>query len=111
MLLFLAKDISVGIVLSTSFAIILAIRITSYYTKDLSKDVAKMLPFALLGVFLVSPSFFEFEDIITKIELLPNFLNTSVQYIIFIIIIEWILRIMLNIKYFIFPKKEEVCQS
>lgn len=105
MLLFLAKDIPIGVVLSTSFAIVLAIRITSYYTEDLSRDVAKMLPFALLGVFLVSPSFFEWDTIMDKIHQLPELGNLAVQFIIFIIIIEWILRILLNVRYKIFPQK------
>ena len=30
-----------------------SVRILSYWTEDLSRDVAKMLPFAVLGVFLV----------------------------------------------------------
>ena len=107
MLLFLAKDIGPEIVLSTSFAIILAIRICSYYTEDLSKDVAKMLPFALLGVFLVSPSYFEIEDIGNKINQLPELVNVAFVYLIFLIIVEWILRILLNIKRLILPKKEE----
>ncbi len=105
MLLFLAKDISISVVLSTSFAIVLAIRITSYYTEDLSRDVAKMLPFALLGVFLVSPSFFEWSAIMDKINQIPELVNLAVQFIIFIIIIEWILRILLNVRYRIFPPK------
>ena len=106
MLLFLSKDIEIGVVLSTSFAIILAIRITAYYTEDLSKDLAKMLPFALLGIFLVSPSFFEYQDVVDKINSMPEFINTAVQFIIFIIIVEWILRIILAIKRKIIPEKE-----
>jgi hypothetical protein len=106
MLLFLAKDLNPQVVLSTSFAIILAIRICSYYTEDLSKDVAKMLPFALLGVFLVSPSYFEASDISDKINQLPELANIAIQYMLFIIIVEWILRILLVIKRRILPAKE-----
>jgi hypothetical protein len=51
MMLFLTRDYEILAVLSTSFAVIVAIRITAYYSRDLSKDVAKMLPFALLGLF------------------------------------------------------------
>jgi hypothetical protein len=108
MLLFLAKDIEPDVVLATAFAIILAIRICSYYTEDLSKDVAKMLPFALLGIFLVSPSFFEISDIQSKINQLPELINVAIVYLIFIILIEWILRILLNIKQAIIPKKQQV---
>jgi len=108
MLLFMAKDISLDLVLSTSFAIIIAIRICSYYTEELSKDVAKMLPFALLGIFLVSPSYFVWEDIIDKFNSLPELVNIATRYILFIIIVEWILRGLLTAKCAIFPPKEEV---
>ena len=66
-----------------------------------------MLPFALLGIFLVDPSYFEFSDIVDKFNSLPEFVNTAIQFIIFLIIIEWILRSILIIRYRIFPKKEE----
>ena len=107
MLLFMAKDISLDTVLSTSFAIVIAIRICSYYTEDLSRDVAKMLPFALLGIFLVSPSYFIWEDITNKVNLLPELVNVATRYILFIIIVEWILRALLTVKCTIFPPKEE----
>jgi len=107
MLLFLAKDISVDVVLSTSFAIIIAIRITSYYTEDLSKDVAKMLPFALLGVFLVSPTFFDMDAIMEKINSLPELLDIAIRFVIFIIFIEWILRLMLTIVHLMRPPKKQ----
>jgi hypothetical protein len=107
MLLFMAKDISLDTVLSTSFAIVIAIRICSYYTEDLSRDVAKMLPFALLGIFLVSPSYFVWEDITSKVNSLPELVNIATRYILFIIIVEWVLRAFLTVRCAIFPSKEE----
>jgi len=107
LLLFLTRSIEVDMVLSTSFAIVLAIRITSYYSEDLSKDVAKMLPFALLGIFLVDPSYFSFDVTMSNINSLPQHVNTIVVFIFFMIIIEWILRILLTIRYAIFPRKQE----
>jgi len=91
MLLFLAKDLEIATVLSTSFAIIIAIRMTAYYNEDLSKDVAKLLPLVLLGVFLVDPSYFRWNDIIDKINSLPEFFTVCIQFILIIMIIEWIL--------------------
>jgi len=95
-------------ILSLSFAIILTIRITAYYTEDLSKDVAKMLPFAVLGVFLVDSTYFSIDNVITRISMLPANVNLIVQFLIMIILVEWILRILLNIRYWIFPKKVAV---
>ena len=107
MLLFLTKSYEVSEILSISFALITAIRITAYYSGDLSKDVAKMLPFALLGIFLVDPSYFRFEDIMERVYSLPDFFTLAIQFIVFVIIVEWILRILLTIRYKIFPKKQE----
>ena len=98
MILFLTRSYEIPVVLSTSFAIIVAIRLTAYYSGDLSKDVAKMLPFALLGLFLVDPSYFSFEQIIEKVNSLPEFFNLCIQFILFIVLVEWILRISLTTK-------------
>ncbi len=108
MLLFLTKSYDIPAVLSTSFAIIAAIRICAYYSEDLSKDIAKMLPFALLAIFLVDSSYFRYIDITAKISSLPEFFTVCIQFIVFIILIEWILRIMLTIRYAIFPKKQKM---
>ena len=98
MMLFLTRDYEILAILSTSFAVIVAIRITAYYSRDLSKDVAKMLPFALLGLFLINPTYFGFEEIIDKIYVLPEFFNLCIQFIILITLVEWILRIILTAK-------------
>ena len=107
LLLFLTRSLEVSQVLSTGFAVILAIRIASYYNEDLSKDVAKMLPFALLGIFLVDPSYFNFDITVSNINSLPQNANIIAMFIFFIIIVEWILRVALIIRYKIIPKKEE----
>jgi len=108
MMLFLTKSYEIPEVLSTSFAIIAAIRICAYYSEDLSKDIAKMLPFALLAIFLVDASYFRFSDITAKIGSLPEFFTVCIQFIVFIILMEWILRILLAIRYAIFPKKRQM---
>lgn len=105
MLIFLTKNYEIDALLSTSFAIIVAIRITAYYTEDLSKDVAKMLPFALLGVFLVDPTYFTIDSVNQRINSLPEHVNLILQFLFLIIIVEWILRIALVLRHIIFSKK------
>jgi len=97
---------SISNVLSISFGLVIAIRITAYYTEDLSKDVAKMLPFAILGVFLVDSTYFSIETVSERITSLPQYINVIIQFVFLIIIVEWILRSLLNIKRFFLPKKE-----
>lgn len=98
MLLFITKNLEIIGILSTSFAIIAAIRIAAYYSEDLSKDVAKMLPFALLAIFLIDSSYFRFEDVIDKVYSIPEFFTMCIQFILFIVVMEWILRIILTIR-------------
>lgn len=108
LLLFLTRSLTVVKVLVTSFAIVLAIRITSYYNEDLSKDLAKIFPFALLAIFLIDPSYFNFDVTMSNINSLPQHVNEFAVFIFFIIITEWILRVLLTIRYAIFPKKQEL---
>ena len=105
MMFFITRNLEVSSVLATSFAVVTAIRITAYYSEDLSRDVAKMLPFALLGLFLVDPSYFSFVDIMNKINLLPEFFVLCVKFIISIVFVEWFLRTLLTIKRFITTRK------
>jgi len=98
---------SIAEVLSISFALIVAIRITAYYTEDLSKDVAKMLPFAILGVFLVDSTYFSIGAVQERLSHLPENVNSIVQFLLLIILVEWILRVALTVRYKIFPKKDK----
>ena len=93
-------------ILSLAFAIIVTIRITAYYTEDLSKDVAKMLPFAVLGIFLVDSSYFSMDVVMNRLSSLPAYVNTMVQFLILIILVEWILRIGLTVKNAVLSKKQ-----
>lgn len=97
-MLFITRQYSIATILTSSFTVVVAIRITTYYSEDLSKDVAKMLPFALLALFLVDPSYFSLEQIIIKINSLPDFLNICIQFIVLIVFTEWFLRCVLITK-------------
>ena len=101
-LIFLTRNFEIPELLATSFVLVVAIRFTAYYSEDLSKDVAKMLPFAVLGLVVVNPTFFNYEDILVTINTLPEFFNLALQLILFIVLIEWTLRITLFIKHVIF---------
>ncbi len=110
----LAKDMPIGVVLLIAISVIGAIRVTSYYKEDLSRDVGKLLPFALLGVFLTSSAFytetsnfFSLEDLEIKFKEFPQFVSRVIEFIIIVVIIEAILRIIFVIKRKILPAAEE----
>jgi hypothetical protein len=95
-------------ILLIAMAIVASIRITAYYNEDLSKDLAKMLPFALLAVFLVDLSFFSYEASIITLKSFPAFWKQMTYYFVFIILLELILRITHPLfKPFLAKKEEE----
>jgi len=110
----LAKDMPMGVVLLISISVIGAIRLTAYYKEDLAKDLGKLLPLALLGVFLTSSAFytdtanfFSLQEIEEKFEEFPKFISRIIEFVILIVIIESILRILFVIKRKIWPAAEE----
>jgi len=91
---FLAKEQTAQSVLLVSIAVVATVRVTSYYKEELSRDLAKMLPFALLGVFLVDISFFSFASSFTVVKQIPFLWKTIIYYLLFVIVLEFILRIV-----------------
>ena len=93
MVAFLSKTSEVEDLLLIAMAVLTAVRVTSYYTEDLSRDIAKMLPFALLGIFLINLSYF---DINTSTELLNRAATeweSIFYYWVFVVVLEFILRL------------------
>jgi hypothetical protein len=94
MLFLLSKEQTIQQILFISAAVISATRITAYYNEDLSKDLAKMVPLALLGVFVVQANFFSTELLISRINLLPDFMIEIASFILFFLVLEIALRII-----------------
>ncbi len=96
-LFFLAKGLSVEGVLLASITIVSAVRVAAYYNEDLSKDLAKMIPFALLGIFIVDPSYFSYELVIQRIDTLPTLFPLVLRYLLFVYMLEIVLRTFHNL--------------
>jgi len=96
-LAFLSKQNEISTILIISIALVGTIRIVSYYSEDLSKDLAKMLPFALLGVFLVDVSYFSLPNSLGIIKQLPGMWREVSYYLAFIVLLEFVLRIIYGI--------------
>ncbi|MBA7674685.1 hypothetical protein ES703_82906 [subsurface metagenome] len=76
---------------------IAAIRMTSYYKGGLSQEIAKILPFTLLAISVLNPNFFleaqYLERVISQLSQIPSFFSQIIYYLLFIIILEVILRL------------------
>ena len=105
-IMFLSQQ-DIANVLLVAMALVGAVRITAYYSEGLSKDLAKMLPFALLGVFLLDISNFSFQDSFAMLTQLPGMWQTILYYFLFVVALEFVLRIIYLIVHPFLPKKRE----
>ncbi|HEX5359202.1 MAG TPA: hypothetical protein VFW99_04725, partial [Candidatus Nitrosotalea sp.] len=95
---FLAQSISSETVFLIVSSLVVATRISAYYNEDLSKDIAKLLPFALLGIFIYNPVYFNITDILHRVKEIPLFVTQIAQFLVFAMTIEASLRVIFLVK-------------
>ncbi|MBN1175941.1 hypothetical protein JXA48_04830 [Candidatus Woesearchaeota archaeon] len=93
-------------IMLVSMAIIGAIRIAAHYNSDLSKDLAKMIPFAFLGVYVIDMHAIPLSELVTKGLEFLSMIDTMLFFLLFIVVLESILRIIHFIFKIIGLKKE-----
>lgn len=81
-------------IMLVSMAIIGAIRIAAHYNNDLSKDLAKMIPFAFLGVYIIDMHIISFSQLFAKGVEFLSMIDTMLFFLLFIVVLESILRIL-----------------
>jgi hypothetical protein len=98
-LIALSKTQSIETILLLSMAIISSVRIASYYSQALAREIAKILPFALLAVLLMEDikSFLSLDRALSLIEKIPTMIDILIYYFVFAIFLEFILRIIYSI--------------
>ena len=92
-LTFLSKDRSFPDVLLMALVTISSIRVTAYYNEDLSRDLAKILPFAVLAIFLIDTSFFAISKSLDMLKGTPDYTENILYYLLFLIAMEFVLRL------------------
>lgn len=94
LLAFLALGLGVETLLLIAMAVVAAIRVTAYYSEDLSRDLAKMLPLALLGVVILQgASAVSFEESLELALEVPAHWRIVLSYLLFLVPLELALRI------------------
>ena len=93
-LAFLSKDRSFADTLVVALATVSAVRVTAYYREDLSRDLAKILPFAVLAVFLIDASFFAVEESLDSLREAEEYTENILYYLLFLVGLEFALRIL-----------------
>ena len=96
-LILLSESESVMQILMISAAIIASIRITCYINQDLSKDIAKILPFTVLAMFIIGADFFNLDKLIARFSEIPQLIDHIFIFIVILFVIEFVFRIIYSI--------------
>ena len=111
-LIFLAQEHDIQGILLISAVIVGAVRISAYYNEDLSKDLAKMFPFTILAVAILTPNFINIENTVSKITEIPGLFTNIIFFLFVIIVLEFVMRILyLIMPHFPTPEEEEEKQK
>ncbi len=105
-LLVLAKSPSPNSVLLASVSLVAAIRVSAYYNENLSQDLAKMIPFAILAIFLIDASYFSIGESLAFAKQFLSLWKLMIYYLIFVIALEFVLRIIHGIATLFIPQEE-----
>lgn len=84
--------LTIGNIFLISMAVMTTIRITAHYDENLSSDIAKLLPFALLALFLLDISTISLSTIFDLLGQIPSASRVLVYYFLFMILLELILK-------------------
>ena len=106
-LVFLSDGRELSEILLIAMATVCAIRVSAYYNEDLSRDLAKILPFAVLGVFIIDTSFFNIQSSLDTLGEISAHLDTIVYYLAFLIALEFALRLIYFFVKLLFPDRQE----
>lgn len=93
-LLFFSERLSLEEILLLSAAVVGSIRLLAYYKHDIATDVAKLLPFTILAITLLSPRFFDLTRFVDSLGQIPELLLSVGYALVFIVILEIILRFL-----------------
>ncbi|MBW3023002.1 hypothetical protein KY308_02775 [Candidatus Woesearchaeota archaeon] len=101
LLFFMSEGDPFSVILMGAVAVVASVRITAYFSEELSREVAKLLPLALLALVLTKISSFTISGYTELADQVPALWKTGVYYLIFIIAVEFVFRILssMNIIY------------
>ena len=103
----LSKSRPIEDILFLGIIVVAATRIGAYVSEKLAEDMAKLLPLTLIAIFLIDPKAVTLETITSSFPLLLQQIPRVAKYLLFIIAIEWLLRIGNWIITSIKPKRQE----
>ena len=96
-LFLLGRNQSTESIMLVAMGVVGAIRVSSYYNEALATDIAKILPFALLGIMIIDNSLLRIVNSTEGVRAAALLWETLVYYLVAVVVIEFILRMVTGI--------------
>lgn len=96
-LAFLSEEQTFSETLLIALVTVSAIRVSAYYKEDLARDLAKILPFAVLSALLINASFSSVSDSLDRLRGAGDYSETIFYYLAFLIALEFVLRLIVGV--------------
>jgi hypothetical protein len=93
-LFFLSKSQGVEQILLLSMTIVAATRVSAYINEEMAGELSKIVPIVLLGLFIIDPVYFSLETSLAKISQSLGLGHLILRYFIFVVALEFSLRIL-----------------
>jgi len=113
----IGEEMPMHLALFVSMAIIAVVRILSYYREDASKEIAKMIPYAILAFFLTSAAVYEDPHFFTEKDIgsIPSIFMENIEGIVLAVVVvsifEYSFRIGFIIKRKFLPVSEKILEE
>ena len=111
LLYLMSKNQSTDNIMLAAMGVVGAIRMCSYYNGALSTDIAKILPFALLGIMLIDNSLIDLTGSTEGVREAALQLETVLYYLIAVVSLELVLRVLSGIVGWIKSKRGKSSES
>jgi len=106
-LYFMSKTASIADMMFISISLVAATRVCAYFDEDIAGDVAKVVPIAILGVFLTEPTMFSPIIMEQRLSEMATLIGDAVPYLVMLIVLEVVLRLLFLAKRIAWPEKVE----
>lgn len=107
LLFLLSKSRPIEDILFLGIILVTATRMGAYISEKLAEDMAKLLPLTLVAIFLIDPKAVTLQTVTSSFPLLLQQIPRAAKYLLFIIVLEWLLRIGYWIVTSIKPAKQQ----
>ena len=107
LLFLLSKSRPMEDILFLGIIVVSATRIGAYVSEKLAEDMAKLLPLTLIAIFLIDPKAVTLQTVTSSFPSLLQQIPRAAKYLLFIIVLEWLLRIGYWVIASIRPSKQQ----